>query len=556
MEPFDQNAFGNATMVYRLQQGRFQLKVRGSTDASETWGHSQSPTRLGADMYWSDWAEAHLGDQYPAWSQLLMDGSRIRGVGAGVALAKDGSSQARAEFSIGTLRPAIDPQIRVWDGIEDTLPAQFGRSIQAFHLGVGDGSPLGWNLALIHSRDKTDGVDLELHDNLSGPTPRENLAVGTDLVSRLWKNRIELYVNSALSLTTDDTRQGSILDSLRDKEGMPLPSLLDDVASLNLSTRGVEIFSRGSSGTGDFLWENMALRTGGRFLFPLGDFGRMRLESRWIHVGTYFESFARGASESPRTGLEWSATSALARDALLVVVSGTETEAHPTMGASIPTHTINVNLAWTPVAKPLGWHLESGTLASGGGPQTRTESWNAGGGLFGTVRTAEHGSVIWRTGYGYYQNSARVPVTSFAQDPVMAADSQFSTRSYSTSVRTHSVDANLRWRPYADLEWRSGYMLSSQGIPDDTVRTEQARTHRIQGGVSFWRLSHRLELSLDGSTVIRPDQPGDDEFGWNQTARASFALADSKTVRASQRWARLAGGRDDLQFELGWEAWF
>ena len=140
MEPFDQNAFGNATMVYRLQQGRFQLKVRGSTDASETWGHSQSPTRLGADMYWSDWAEAHLGDQYPAWSQLLMDGSRIRGVGAGVALAKDGSSQARAEFSIGTLRPAIDPQIRVWDGIEDTLPAQFGRSIQAFHLGVGDGS--------------------------------------------------------------------------------------------------------------------------------------------------------------------------------------------------------------------------------------------------------------------------------------------------------------------------------------------------------------------------------------------------------------------------------
>lgn len=99
-------------------------------------------------------------------------------------------------------------------------------------------------------------------------------------------------------------------------------------------------------------------------------------------------------------------------------------------------------------------------------------------------------------------------------------------------------------------------MLASQGAPNDTVPTEQTQTHRIQGGVSFWRLAHRLELSLDGSTVLRPDQTGDDEIGWDQTARAVFAFADSKTIRFSERWTMLAGGLDDLRFELGWEAWF
>lgn len=98
-------------------------------------------------------------------------------------------------------------------------------------------------------------------------------------------------------------------------------------------------------------------------------------------------------------------------------------------------------------------------------------------------------------------------------------------------------------------------MLASQGMPNDTVATEQTQTHRIQGGVSFWRFSHRLELSLDGSTVVRPDRTGDEGLGWDQTARATLAIADSKTIRFSERWSKLAGG-DDLQFELGWEAWF
>jgi len=551
-EPYDQILSGNASLVYHLQQGDFRLKVRTSTDLSETWGHSASPTRFGADLFWRDWGEAHVGDQYPAWSQLLMDGTRIRGAGIGLALRNEGDLHARADFAIGSLRSALDPQVRTWGGIVDTLPAQFGRSIQALHLGFGDGTPLGLNLAFVHVKDKTSDVDLALHDSLGGTTPRENAAVGADLVTRLWKNKVELYANSAFGITTDDTRQGSILDSLRDKRDIPLPGFLDGISTINLTTKGVELFSKGSSGALDFVWQNLALRSGARVLVPLGKVGRLRLDSRWIHYGAGFQSLARSVQESPRTGVEWSATTAMARDALLLVVSGSEVEAHPDFATDLPTHSVNVNLAWTPVAAPIGWHAESGRNTSGGGDVSRTEAWNGGGGLFGTVKTTDNGSIFWRTGYSYYQNALRTPLVSM--DTVGGVT--YSTRRLRSEVRTHSLDGSLRWRPVRDLEWRSGYTLASQGFPGDTIQTQQTQTHRFQGGASSWHLSHRLELALDASLVYRPDQPDASATGWDQTARASWNLSDAKTVRLSQRWARLNGGRDDLRIEAGWEAWY
>lgn len=557
MEPYDRILSGNATMAYQLQQGPFRLKVRGSSDLSETWGHSASPSRIGADLHWNSWAEAHLGDQYPAWNQLLMDGVRVRGVGMGLAAIDDGSPVARVDFAIGSLRPSIDPQIRSWGDAIDTIPAQFRRSFQAVRIGLGDGAPVGWNLVFLHSADRVSGVDLPLHDSLGGQTPRENLAVGTDLVTRLWKNRIEAYAGAALAITTDDTRQNSVMDSLRDAEDIPLPGFLDDLINVNLTTRGVERLSYGGADVGGFFWDNMAVRTGARLLVPLGATNRLRLESRWIHVGSQFQSFARSVQESPRTGIEWSSSVALARDALLLSLSGSETNTHPALGESVPSHSIFMNMSLTPPNAPIGWYAQSGVVNSGGGEESRSEAWNTGSGFFGNVRTSGAGNLHWRAGYGFFENSVKTSVSDIDTSSAAGRDSiVFSQRQFLSTVRTHSLDANLRWRPVRDFETRSGYMLASMGMPGDTTVSGQTQTHRIQGGFSFWRLSHRLETALDGSVVLRPDQPGPDATSWDQSVRVSWELAASQTVRLSQRWALLAGGRQDLRFDLGWEAWF
>lgn len=552
MEPYDQNLSGDASMVYQLQQGHFRLKVKGSTDLSETWGHAASPSRLGADLHWKSWAELHLGDQYPAWSQLLMDGTRVRGAGIGLAAMRNGSPIARIDAVVGTQRSAIDPQVRDWDGALDTLPAQYRRVFQAVHLGLGDGTPVGWNLTVLHAADRTGDVDMALQDDLGAQSPRENLAVGTDLVTRLWKNRIEAYAEAAMSITTDDTRHKGILDSLRESEGLELPDFVDDLVTVNMSTRGIENLSYNGADVGGFFWDNMSIRSGVRLLLPLGRNNRIRLEPRWIHVGSQFQSFARSVQETPRTGLEWSAAAALSKDELLLSASGAETETHPSMGLSVPTHTVNMHLSVMPANAPAGWYAQGGATSSGGGSLARNESWNTGTGLYGTIRTSGTGRLHWRASYGFFENTVNTAVS----DLDATNETGFVTRRFSSSVATHSAEANLRWRPVRDFESRTGYMLASMGIPGDTAYSGQSQTHRIQGGFSVWALSHRLEAALDGSFVLRPDQTGSGERGWDQGARITWDLQGSNTLRLSQRWSRLSGTRQDLRFDAGWEAWF
>lgn len=556
MTPLDQVYSGNASLVYHLQQGPFRLRTRLSTDASETFSHTATPSRMGMDLYWSSWVEGHLGDQYPDWSPLIMDGTRIRGAGAGLAFVVDGNALARVDYTFGYLRSAIKPQIRTWDDLVDTVPSQLLRTIQAGHVGF-NGKSTSLNFTILHSRDQIGGVDMKLHDALNGTSPRENTGISTDFTQRFLANRLEVYWSSALTMTTDDTREGSFFDSLADAQDLPLPGFLSDVALLNLSTRGVDLLTRNSPRIDEFLWENAAIRAGGRVVVPIGGFGRLRLDSRWIHYGAYYQSFAKSFQENSRSGWEWSATSAMARDALLLMVSGAEVSSHPAYGIDLPTHTVNATLAWSPVSAPIGWNLQSGQLSSGGGvASNRSESWNAGGGFFGTLHAPDRSPVFWKANYGYYENSIRLPVSVFDSTPGLSADSQFTTRSIRSRVQTQTLDASLRWRPIRDFECRGGYLLASQGIPTDTNATNQTRTHRFQVGTTHWGLSRQLEVALDGSYVARPDQIGDSRHGWDQSLRTNWEFAESQTLRLSERWGRLSGDRTDLRLEIGWEAWF
>jgi len=541
-EPVDRNAFASGLAQYDFRQGDFRLRARGSSNLAESWGHGSSPSTAGLDLWYGPWAEAHLGDQYPQWTPTLMDGSRIRGMGMGLAATWRGQTFARADVAWGELKPEVDAQAREFvDGTRDTLPAQYRRSIEAFHVAVGLNTPLTLHLAAIHSKDQSNPLQTALQDSLGGATPEENLAVSGDLNLKLWNGIVELYSGSALSLVTEDVRPSQELSSLGSDNGVELPTFLSDLFTFNLSTRGTERFLSNDGDVGGFFSDNLSFRGGARLAVPLGDLGRGKIDARWVHVGPQFETFAKAVPETPRTGVEWNATAALARDQVLVVASGTDVDDHPSVGADVPTSTLNLSCAWIPVVGGPGAHLFSGTLASGGGDQPRLEGWNAGAGFFGNGR-AIVGTFAWTADWTINSTRSRSP----SADTLPEAASR---------VLQNDFEATGKWRPEPDLEWRLGYQLGDSRIPLDSLPENQVQDHRVAAGASRWFLRRRLECAADAGISVRAGEPGTDLSGWNQSARVRWEVAQGQVVRLSEIGSRTLA-RHDLRLEAGWEAWF
>lgn len=539
-EPLDRNASGSALMQYDFRQGALRLRARGYTDLSESYGHATSPSRAGFDLWYGPWLETHLGDQYPAWNSLLMDGSRVRGIGLGAAATSNGAPFARIDVVYGELHPAVAAQARVFDQWVDTMPAQYARSMQAIHVGVGMGKMLTLQLAAVHSKDEFSSSDQILQDSLGGATPQENLALGADLGLKLWDGIAEFYAGGGFSLVTEDIRPSAAQDSLRSENDVELPSFLSDAFTFNLSTRGAERFLSTNGDAGGFFADNAAFRGGARFAIPLGEAGRARLDARWVHVGPQFESFARSSQEASRTGMEWTATAAVAHDQVLVVSSGAVVDNHPAVGSDVPAVSVNLLCSWTPASGAPGIHAQSGTLTSGGsGDQTRIDGWNAGWGVFGTSR-ALPGTLSWTADYQYAVSNSRSGTESL---PLRLRAVQ------------HNLDLSGRWRPVRNLEWRLGYQLGDSRVPLDSLPELHDQDHRLQAGCSRWLMDRRLELGLDGGATIRANEISTDISGWTQVARIRWDVTPTQVVRLSES-ANEVGIRRDLRLDAGWEAWF
>lgn len=539
----DRNVSYSNLVQYDFQQRDFRLRAKASSDLSETWGHAPSPTRFGLDLAWGSWAAAHIGDQYPMWSNLLMDGSRIRGLGLSLAVPKGGESFVRFDAAVGESREAIDPQVRDYGSFTDTLPTQFARSIQAFHMGLGTGRVWNWNVAAVHSIDDTLGTNLALHDSLHGPSVRENIGLGTDFTLRLFQSRLELFSAAALSLTTDDLRKGDDLDSLNARGDISMPSFTSGLFTVNLSTKGSERLAGNAGSTADFVLDNLASRSGARANFPIDGVGRLRLETRWVHFGQQFTSFARSSQELSRTGLEWNASGAFARERFLVDVSGTLTDNHPYPGSTVPGQQNNVAISWSSPTNIPSFHAESGTNTSGGGSQPRIEAWNAGGGVYGTQAVAS-GSLGWRLNYSFTNSMVGLHWL----------DSLGTSTELTSEVNQHSIDAGIQWRPVRDFEWRTSYQLTDVRVPSSSRTDDEDVRHRVQGGASVWIEQRRWEIGADAGLYL-VDQSNLDVQGWDQQALVRWEITKFQDARATQRYQVLSD-RADLRIEAVWEAWF
>ena len=543
----DREYTGGATAIWDLRHGALQLRTKTTADLGDQRGRTQPFHRLSIDAAYGPWVDAHLGDQYPDWSPLMMDGSRIRGVGLGLAATRDGTPWGRVRYMAGWSRRATDPILeRNLDGTLDTSGASYDRQIQVLHVGLGGGRHVLWGLTFVHAIDDTAGVDMKLRDTLGLAAPKENAAIGSDLQIWFWKRRIELFGHWSTSLVTDNTRLGKPSDSLSEMANLEQFDFVSPAISLNSSTRGITRLLADDLGSDEalsFLGDNSAFRTGIRLNTPASS-GRMSHEVRWVHAGTAWESFARSTLLPAQTGVEFNHASNWAHDRLFLSATTGYYSLPRDASENADRTRISASASLSQGETAPGAYLDGGKDWTNEPQGGRVDSWNAGGGLYRSFRPADDHVLSANLGYSRAQTDAR-------------SDSE-------STVGNHIVQNTwnglLRWRLPAPVELRTGAQFTTNETSLDlvgTTSTADLQTAYGSFGTSVWLFGRSLELSADGGLGFRSGDDVDEGLRqWRQSGRVLWRMRNEQSIQLSQQYTQIVDGRGDLRIDAGWEKFF
>jgi hypothetical protein len=543
----DREYTGGATAIWNLQRGALQLRTKTSADLGDQPGRTQPFHRLGIDAAYGPWVDAHLGDQYPDWSPLMMDGSRIRGIGIGLAATRGGESWGRVRYVAGWSRRATDPILeRNLDGTLDTSGAAYDRQIQVLHVGLGGGRNVLWGLTYVHALDDTSGADMALRDTLGMASPKENAAIGSDLQIWFWKRRVELFGHWSTSLVTDNTRLGGPSDSLGELADIEQIDLFSPAITLNSSTRGiVKLMAEdlGSEEALSFLGDNSALRTGIRLNTPVSS-GRMSHELRWVHAGSSWESFARSTMLPAQTGVEFSHASNWAHDRLFLSATTGYYSLPRDASKNADRTRVSASASLSQGETAPGAYIDGGKDWTNEPQGGRVDSWNAGGGLYRSFRPTEDHVISANIGYSRSETEAR-------------SDSESTVGNH---IVQNSWNGLLRWRLPAPVELRTGAQFATNETSIELVgnsATAELQTTYGSFGTSVWLFGRSLELSADGGLgFLAGDNVDEGLRQWRQNSRVLWRLPDEQSLRLSQQYTQIVDGRGDLRIDAGWEKFF
>ena len=546
----DRTYSASATALWDYRFGKLRLRTRTVADLGDQTGQNQALHRLSFQGTYGPWLDVQLGDQYPSWSPLLMDGTRVRGFGAGLSATNDGTPWGRVRYVAGWNRRATDAAVlHFTDGTTDTLGGSFDRFVQAVHVGFGGGQNVLWGLTVLHAIDDTTGRDMALFDidALGSPRPRENLAVGTDLQLWFWKRRIEVFGHVATSLVTDNIRLGAATSERSKDAGLDRLDVLSPVFTANSSTRGLEALlgdDLGGAEVWDFVSDNSSARAGVRLSQDVTGSGRMSNELRWVHAGTSWESFLRGSALPSHSGVEVLHSSNWARGRVFFsATAGLYAVPRAALDNADRTR-IAASVSVTPENAVPGLYLDAGTdwteEPSGGS----SDSWSGGAGLYQTFRPIQDHMATASAGYSLVNSQGQV-------------DSSDAVR---TRFLQNAVNGQIRWRFPNPVELRTGGQFSTSNSTLTLQGGEQdAETSTIHGtmGVTAWFLDRKFEASLDGGVDHRSGDAEETGFRqWDQRSRLVWNLPADQSLRLSQRFVQIIDGRGDLRLDAGWEKFF
>jgi hypothetical protein len=173
------------------------------------------------------WLKVEGGDAYPLFPDLILAGKRVRGITSSLRLgdfnldATYGSVTRAVEgtqlkaFSVDSLsaEQATDPTAayaqlgpNLWG---KGMPGAYSRKLLAVRPSVGSGET--WQLGFTWLNAKDDPSSIRY-----GVRPKENIVLGSDLLTRIDNGRIELGIQAAFSAFNTDISSGSFTDAYID----------------------------------------------------------------------------------------------------------------------------------------------------------------------------------------------------------------------------------------------------------------------------------------------------------------------------------------------------
>lgn len=189
---------------------------------SEEKSNLQPYNRFLANIQNSDWLDLKVGDSYPRFSNLIMDGKRVRGISGALNF---GTFNVQAAFGEtdrkieGTLLQTFSRETAPLSSDviainESKYGSPFGRvylgtykrQIFAIRPSFGSGKNFQWGLTYLHAKDDDGSIEL-------GARPQENAIFGTDLVFSLDDKNIQFTSQAAFSLFNKDISGGTLTDA-------------------------------------------------------------------------------------------------------------------------------------------------------------------------------------------------------------------------------------------------------------------------------------------------------------------------------------------------------
>jgi hypothetical protein len=186
---------------------------------SEEKKDRQPYNRYSASVKGSDWLELNVGDAYPQFPSLIMEGKRVRGAsgalnfGAFNLQASAGEIVRKIE---GTVLETYTPEnaplssdvISINNGTEYAKVnlGTYSRQIFAIRPSFGSGENFQLGFSYLHAKDDPGSIKYSTR-------PQENAVFGTDLMFAFDEQNITFTSQAAISLFNKDISSGNLTDA-------------------------------------------------------------------------------------------------------------------------------------------------------------------------------------------------------------------------------------------------------------------------------------------------------------------------------------------------------
>lgn len=414
-----QTIFGTQENIYRGtvniqgKQGFIKYSLNGLLTSQED-PRLQPQNRYDLELKVGEFLNLEAGHIYPRMNPLVLSGSRVYGVNAGLALF---GKSTNFQFTYGFMRRAIS---NIYDNVsvkaDTTAPAHDGfdaiversyqlgfesggigthaRRIMAarFALGSGKFFQLGFNVASV--RDDTTSIstirsysdlknkkpelmsglssiekaELAADDKLfktpsSNPKPQDNLVIATDMQINMFGNRFQLRSDNGISLLNNNIAPGTLTQKrLEDlgiaKEGEKMDELkwIDMLTNIIIVNENMAYFPLTFDGDG-----NVAFDTAIPFSI-LASQNSMSLNAlgqtfsvKYVMVGPEYQSLANSAIRRDVQGLTLQDRFRLLSNTIYVTLGYDmlNDNVASTLTATTYTNTFRTNVSWYPVNQKL-----------------------------------------------------------------------------------------------------------------------------------------------------------------------------------------------------------